>query len=144
MKTHLRARRWSGALLPDERGGAIVETAIILPVLILLVVGIAELGIAWHRYHIITDAAREGARRGAVVASTQAEVTNAVNNHLTQNGLNPALAGLNIAPTNWPVPTGQPVTVAVSYPITFGVLSRLVAGITGSQTITTTITMRRE
>jgi len=120
-----------------------VEFALVLPLLLLLVFGIAEFGLAWHRYHIITDAAREGARVGAVVASTQAQVTSALNSHLTQNGLNPGLANLTL-PNVWPVPTGQPVTVTVTYPVQFGVMSRLVPGIPASMTLTSTFTMRHE
>jgi Flp pilus assembly protein TadG len=119
-----------------------VEFAIVLPVLVLLVFGILEFSLAWHRVHIITDAAREGARVGAVTASTPAQVTAAIHDHLERNGLDPALATLAVPD---PIPsTGQPVTVTVGYPVTFGVLSRLVAGITGTRTLSTTFTMRHE
>jgi Flp pilus assembly protein TadG len=120
-----------------------VEFAIVLPLLILVVFGILEFALAWNRVHIITDAAREGARVGAVSATTRAQVIESINRHLTQNGLNPALATLTV-PTTWPVPTGQPLTVTVAYPTTFRVLSRLVPGIRATRTVSTTFTMRRE
>jgi hypothetical protein len=50
----------------DERGAAMVEMAIVLPILLLFVMGIVEFGRAWNIYQVITDAAREGARRAVV------------------------------------------------------------------------------
>lgn len=50
----------------DERGGAMVEFAIVVPLLMLFVMGIVEFGRAWNTYQVITDAAREGARRAVV------------------------------------------------------------------------------
>jgi Flp pilus assembly pilin Flp len=50
----------------DERGAAAVEFALILPVIIMLLFGIIELGRAWNVKQVLTDAAREGARVAAV------------------------------------------------------------------------------
>ena len=50
----------------SDNGQAIVEFAIVLPVLVLLVFGIAQFGLAFHNYLAITDAARVGARAAAV------------------------------------------------------------------------------
>jgi Flp pilus assembly pilin Flp len=50
----------------DERGAAMVEMAVVLPVLMLIVMGIVEFGRAWNVYQVITDAAREGARRAVI------------------------------------------------------------------------------
>ena len=46
----------------SERGASLVEMAIITPLLVLLMVGVADMGWAFHDYIIITNAAREGAR----------------------------------------------------------------------------------
>jgi hypothetical protein len=46
----------------EERGQSLVEMALILPILLLLVVGIVDLGRAFNNHVIITNAAREGAR----------------------------------------------------------------------------------
>jgi Flp pilus assembly protein TadG len=60
----------------DERGAAIVEFALILPVLVLFVFGIVEFGRAYSARIQLTAAVREGARAGAlggdVVAATRA------------------------------------------------------------------------
>jgi len=50
--------------IKNQKGAAIVEFAIVLPLLILLVVGICEFGILWYNSQIIINASREGARAG--------------------------------------------------------------------------------
>ena len=53
-------------LIKNESGASAVEFAIILPVLVMLVFGIVEFGVAYNNYLAITHAAREGARIAAV------------------------------------------------------------------------------
>ena len=48
--------------LRDERGAAIIETALTLPILLLVSVGIFEFGRAYETSQVLTNAAREGAR----------------------------------------------------------------------------------
>ena len=52
----LRATRWG------ERGQALAEFALVLPLMLLFIAGIVELGRAWNIKQVVTDAAREGAR----------------------------------------------------------------------------------
>lgn len=49
-----------------RRGQALVEFALVLPVLMLLLLGILEFGRAWNVRQVLTDAAREGARLAVV------------------------------------------------------------------------------
>ena len=49
-------------LKPGERGQTMVELAIILPLFLILVFGIIEIGRAWGTQQSLTRAAREGAR----------------------------------------------------------------------------------
>ncbi len=49
------------SLRPGRRGQALVELALILPVLLLLLAGAVDLGRAWYSQITITNAAREGA-----------------------------------------------------------------------------------
>jgi len=52
--------------LQGERAQALVEYALVLPILLLLLLGIMEFGIAVFNYNSIANAAREGARYGIV------------------------------------------------------------------------------
>lgn len=45
-----------------ERGNALIETAITMPLLLLLMVGIFEIGRAFETWQVVSNAAREGAR----------------------------------------------------------------------------------
>lgn len=48
------------------RGQALIEMALITPLLIFLLLGITDVGRAYYQYTVMTNAVREGARYGAV------------------------------------------------------------------------------
>ena len=56
-------------LIQNNRGQALVEFALILPILLLLIIGSMEFGLIIHQYLVVAEAAREGARSAAVGAS---------------------------------------------------------------------------
>src|SRR5438132_7308064 len=58
-------RRWGSEMtrrFRSQRGAAIIETALTLPILLLVSVGIFEFGRAYETWEVMTNAAREGAR----------------------------------------------------------------------------------
>ena len=58
-----------------ERGAALLETALTVPMILLISVGIFEFGRAYQTWQVLTNAAREGARIAVLHRSTDAEVT---------------------------------------------------------------------
>jgi len=58
-----------------RRAQTIVEFALILPVFMLLVAGVIEFGRAFFAYGQLQQAVQEGARYGAVLHKTNAEIT---------------------------------------------------------------------
>jgi len=50
----------------NRRGQALVEFALLLPLVMLILIGIVEFGRAWQAKQTLTDAAREGARIAVV------------------------------------------------------------------------------
>ena len=60
----MRIRR--NRIIKSEKGASAVEFALILPILVILVFGIVQFGIAYNNYIALTHAAREGARLAAV------------------------------------------------------------------------------
>ncbi len=52
--------------LKNERGQTMAELALVLPVLLVLLLGIAQFGVVFNNYVSLTDAVRAGARKGAV------------------------------------------------------------------------------
>src|SRR2546430_16900986 len=59
LETDMRCHR-----LSRSRGQAVVETALLLPILMLLVMGTADLGRVFYYSIAVTNAAREAARQG--------------------------------------------------------------------------------
>jgi Flp pilus assembly protein TadG len=89
-----------------RRGSAAVEAAVCLPVIVLLMLGMWEVGRIAQMSRIVRDAAREGARVAAGGANngttvTVAAVQTAVKNYMTSAGM-PATAvnGATITVTN--------------------------------------------
>jgi Flp pilus assembly protein TadG len=71
---HLRFA-WLRRFRRDQRGAAMVEFAIIAPLLFALLFGIVDYGRLFFIYNNLTNAVREGARIGAVSGMTSADQT---------------------------------------------------------------------
>ena len=72
----------------EERGAALVEFALALPLLLVVLAGIVDFGFAFQRYEVITNAAREGARLASLPGfDDQTSVDNRVRAYVMQ-GLN--------------------------------------------------------
>ena len=54
-----------------QRGAAAVEMALVLPLLLALVLGVVDLGLAVYTQSVLSNASREGARAGVVLALTR-------------------------------------------------------------------------
>ena len=76
-----------------ESGASLVEVAIILPMLVLLAIGLSEVGFLVVDYLTVTNAAREGARTGASAADYDAGSTDA--DDLILNAVEEAVCNLN-------------------------------------------------
>jgi Flp pilus assembly protein TadG len=102
--------------LRSERGQAMTELALILPVLALLLFGIVQFGIVFHQYITVTDAVRAGARKavvsrhdGSPAATAEAAVRKAA------DGLDGAKLAVTVsAPAGWA--PGEDVKVCAAYP----------------------------
>jgi len=53
-------------IIKSEKGTAVVEFAIVLPLLVLILGGIIEFGLLFYNKQVITNASREGARAGII------------------------------------------------------------------------------
>jgi len=72
---------------PNNKAVAIVETAIVLPILILMTFAMIEYGWMFLKAEEITNAARHGARIAAPPDATNADVVNAINILMTRAGM---------------------------------------------------------
>ena len=72
-RNKMRQGRGSGKQGQRERGQSLVETAIVFPILLLLLAAVVDFGRAFDAYIVLTNAAREGARWGSVKPSLTAD-----------------------------------------------------------------------
>lgn len=109
--------------LRNKRGQAMVEMAFAVPILVLLLAGILDMGRVVHDALTINYAAREGARVAAVGADNAAILTAIYNASRSVNLTDtPDISPLTDRKPN------QPVTITISHtvPILFPVISALV------------------
>ena len=126
----------------SERGAALVEAAMIMPLIMLISVGIFEFGRAYQSSQVLTNAAREGARLAVLEGRTDAEVRARVNKYVTDGGLI-SLSDANIQ-VNRTVPLAGSTTastVTITYPYTFMVLNPVVRLVTPTSTTGAPITL---
>ena len=138
----------------NRRGAALVEMALVLPIFMAVVLGIIEFGRGMMVGQLVTNAAREGARRAIVDGTTNAEVTQAVSDFLT-TAVNVDPADVSVAITISPGPgnpspdnllansqTGDLVTVRVQVP--FDKVSYITGDHLAGKNLTAQATMRHE
>jgi Flp pilus assembly protein TadG len=108
-----RSQRGKYRLLQRSEGASAVESAIVLPVLLLLVCGIMDFGIIFFQMHNVNEAAREGARQTAVsqnlptaASTTIAYIKSNYDNHY------------NVTVVPSPPVSGSDVTVTVTNSVT--------------------------
>ena len=71
----------------DDRGQALVEFVLALPILLVIVFGIIEFATAWRTYQIVTNVAREGARLGVTPQGQTQDVINRIDSLLVWSNL---------------------------------------------------------
>jgi Flp pilus assembly protein TadG len=106
--------------LRSEHGQTAVEFALVAPILIALLLGIVQAGIAFHNYLSVTDAARAVARKAILVRFTP--LTQSDINQIADNA-SPDLDPNQLTATVTPDPAdptfttaGSTITVTVTYP----------------------------
>jgi Flp pilus assembly protein TadG len=109
--------------MKNQRGSALIETAITIPIVLLVSIAVFEFGRAYQTWQVLTNAAREGARVAIISGTTDQQVSDTVRNYLTTGRLtNPGAASINI---NRGVPFGSTTasSVTVNLPFSFIVLN---------------------
>jgi len=102
--------------LKNERGQTMAELTLVLPVLRVLLLGIAQFGVTFNNYVSLTDAVRAGARKAAVsrnlsdpAAACRQQVVD------SRGGLDKTELEENLSCiSSWD--PGAPVTVSADYP----------------------------
>src|SRR5438046_2073764 len=93
-------RRGLARRLLGQRGTALMETALTLPLLLLVSVGIFEFGRAYQTLQVLTNAAREGARVAVMPSSDPGAAEARVRQYMQSGQLpNEATATVVVDPT---------------------------------------------
>ena len=128
--------------LRRRSGQALVEFALILPVLLLVLLATVEFGRMCTAQNAVTNAAREGVRLGVLATSDDADVQATVTSLLSSAGMNTDNVAITVQNVGSAYLPGADVTVTVDYgyePLVGDIL-----GLGTSLTLTSTSVMRHE
>jgi Flp pilus assembly protein TadG len=129
----------------SQKGAALVEAAVVIPLLLFVSVAIFEFGRAYQTWQIVTNAAREGARVAVLPTATTSGVQQRVRDYMQTGQL------LHWSTATIVVDSGATLTVngataaasrvTVNYPFTFLVLQPVANLVVGSTTLGGALTM---
>ena len=121
----------------SEKGAALIEAAITVPIILLISVGIFEFGRAYQTLQVLTNAAREGARMAVITTSTDEAVTARVRNYMQAGSLsNHATAAVTIVRNVSMTGADTGSSIVIDYPFQFMVLNPVVRLIAPTDTKT--------
>lgn len=131
--------------LKNERGAALLETAIVLPLVLLVSVSIFEFGRAYQVFQVMTNAAREGARIAVLPGATDDNIKQRVVDYLTAGQIASATTDWVAVDHSQTVTSGtgvaQATAVTVNYPFNFIVLNPVAQLVVPSTTLGAAFTM---
>jgi Flp pilus assembly protein TadG len=140
--------------LQNSNGGSAVEFAIVLPILLLLVLGIIESSFLLYNKAVMTNACREGARRGIVQRSPEigrvqhseieTEVNNYCFNHLITFGGATTPTVISTAPCPTGAYSGTDLKVTVTFRYNYLALPNFIAGLIGGTELKAEAVMKCE
>jgi hypothetical protein len=116
-------------IIKNERGAALLEAAITIPLILLISVAIFEFGRAFQTWQVLTNATREGARIAILDGTTNEQIDERVRDYLKAGGL-PRFeeehgVGVDVQ-RNVPLGSSNASRITVSYPFDFMVLNPVV------------------
>jgi len=104
-----------------EKGQALAEFALVIPVLLILLVGIFEIGYGLNSYLTVVDAARDGARLGAKGSASDAEIRTLIVRETERLKDGVAAGDITIARDNTPGDSSIEVEVCYDHSLIMGV-----------------------
>src|SRR3954449_7101634 len=129
-------------LKKNERGAALLETAITIPMILMVCIGIFEFGRAYQTWQVLTNAAREGARIACLPDYTDTQVTTAVRSYLSSGRLPGANSATSNVVRNVPFGATTASRVTVNYPFQFMVIGPVARLVRSSSTVGAPLTMQ--
>jgi hypothetical protein len=134
-------------VLQANAGAVLVEFALTLPLLLFIIVGIFDFGLAFQQLGVVTNAAREGARMAVLPGYSTTDIQDRVNAYLDAGGVitAPQIEVIRHPPdADVPFATME-VSVRVDYTFRYlGPFAQMFGGSFGTVTLPARSTMRTE
>jgi Flp pilus assembly protein TadG len=112
----------------SQRGQALVEFAIVIPLLLMVMLGIYQFGVVYNNWVTLTDAARAGARQAAVSRGlADPSGTTIARVKASATDLDQSKLGVTVTPANGSWTQGADTTVQATYPYTINIMGVVVA-----------------
>jgi Flp pilus assembly protein TadG len=142
----LRATLFANAPAQPRHGAAVVEFAVVAPLLFALALGIIEFGRAMMVLELLNNAARAGCRAGVLNGSSNTDVNSAITTALTGSGVNSPSTTIDVNGSQADVSTSQTGdTISVTVSVGADAVTWLpVPQFLGGKTLTGIVAMRRE
>ena len=148
----MNVRRSMRSRARSERGAEIIELILVTPLLLMLLGAMFDFGFLFRNWEIVTNAAREGARMGALPAyacdGTTTDIKERVDNYMGASGID---GGYTVQMTNDSIETaagtfnGCLVYVELTQPLpTLSIFGKFFGGAFGTVPVGATAFMRTE
>jgi Flp pilus assembly protein TadG len=141
----MRTQRSLVRRLCGQRGQALIETALTLPIVLVISISIFEFGRALQVWQLLTNAAREGARVAVLPNADETAIKQRVLDYMAAGGLqNRNIDQITVVPNAEIVMSGNTVSaseITIAYPFTFMVLNPVIQLIAPGSTVGNAITM---
>ena len=128
-----------------EQGTSMVEMVFVTPLLLMLMFGIAEFGVAFGQWQTLSNAAREGARTGILFRNpcNGGTVVGEIQTAVTTAAASMGISSPSVTSSGECTGSGNPLTVNATVPYTFQVLPGL-TGISANINLVANSVMRNE
>jgi Flp pilus assembly protein TadG len=132
--------------LSSQRGTALLETALVLPLVLLVATSIFEFGRAYQTWQVLTNASREAARIAVLPGTTDTDIQNRVQQYLNAGQLvgTASVAVDRTRTISIGLGTAGSTRITVSYPFNFMVLNPVAKLVVGNSTLGAAFTMNAQ
>jgi TadE-like protein len=131
--------------MAGQRGQALIETALTLPIVLVISISIFEFGRALQVWQMLTNAAREGARVAVLPGADVTGIKERVLLYMEAGGLDRRNANqITVNSTAQIIMSGNPVSasqITIAYPYSFMLLNPVMQLIAPGSSVGTPITM---
>ena len=129
--------------LSSQRGQALLETALVLPLVLLVATSIFEFGRAYQTWQVLTNASREAARIAVLPGTTDTDIQTRVQQYLTAGQLagTASVAVDRTRTISIGLGTAGSTRITVSYPFNFIVLNPVARLVVGNSSLGAALTM---